>query len=446
MTSFSPAAAQAFTRFGFGARPDDQSPADPIAWLTSQITGPDTAPVSTLPTLQQSLTLINNWITSTPFNSPQSQAYAAKAWAQMGMEQQAFLANAVTTQAPFRERLVWFWSNHYAIMAGANGNMLATSGNYVREAIRANMTGTIAQMLQAAVLHPAMIYSLNANFSFGPQSPRAIAMAKNGNFVTINENLGRETLELYSVGINAGYTQADVDGMAYLLSGIDVNTAPGAPLGTFYNLQKQQPGNFTVMGITYPGTLPGLMSALQTLGTHPATYLHLATKLVSHFTSDTPAAADIAVVVNALTSTGGSLPAAHQALIGLQNAWVPFQKFRTPADLLVASLRATNTTAVTMPAVLNFWVSGMGQPTWCPPFPNGWSDQAAEWTGPGPCLLRARWANQLAQQLPGGLATTGLAASLGPLVSSRTASFLRGITDPKEQLALLFCSPEFQRR
>ena len=109
----------------------------------------------------------------------------------MAMEQQTCLANAVTTKTPFRERLVWFWTNHYAIMAGAGGPMLVTSGPYVRDAIRANMTGTIAQMLQAALLHPAMIYSLNANLSVGPKSPRAVAAAARGNIVTINENLGR---------------------------------------------------------------------------------------------------------------------------------------------------------------------------------------------------------------------------------------------------------------
>ena len=445
MTTYTQAAAQAFTRFGFGGRPDDQIPADPIAWLTTQVTGPDATPVSTMPTLQQGLTLWNSWI-SVPRNSPQELAWAAQARANMAMEQQTFLANAVTTTTPFRERLVWFWANHYAIMAGSGGQMLLTSGPYVRDGIRANMTGTIAQMLQATVLHPAMVFSLNAIASFGPQSPRALGMAKHGNAVTINENLGRETLELYSVGIDAGYTQADVDALAYLLSGLDVNSAPGAPLGTYYNFQKQQPGNFTLMGTTYPGTLPGLMGALQTLGTHPATYQHLATKLVSHFTSDTPSAADVATVYAALASTGGSLPAAHQALIGLQNAWVPFQKLRTPADLVVASLRAANVTAATIPTWAGNALTAMGQPTWYPPFPNGWSDQAASWTGPGPCLLRARFANQLAHYLPGVSPAQALAASLGPLATSSTASAVGAVSNQQEQLTLLFCSPEFQRR
>jgi uncharacterized protein (DUF1800 family) len=444
MTAYSQSAAQAFNRFGFGGRPDDAIPADPMAWLANQITCADQAPTG-LPTLQQNLTLINNFLTA-PFLSALSQTYAAQMWAVMGTELQSFLSNAVTTKIPFRERLVWFWSNHYAVQAGANGVMLATSGSYIRDAIRPNMTGTISQMLQSAVLHPAMIYSLNANLSVGPLSPRAIAMAKNGNIVTINENLAREVLELYSVGVSAGYTQADVDALAYLLSGIDVNTAAGAPLGTFYNLQKQQPGSVTLMGITFPGTLPGLMSALNMLGTHPATYAHLATKLVAHFTSDTPTAADIAVVTTALTTSGGSLTAAHTALIGLKNAWIPLQKLRTPADLVVATLRAVNTTTATMPSTINYWLTILGQPTWCPPFPNGWSDEAAPWSGPAPALLRARWANFFATQVKTSTAAQAMAASVGPLLAPRTTTLINGTTNAREQLTLLFCSSEFQRR
>jgi uncharacterized protein (DUF1800 family) len=445
MTAFSPSAAQAFTRFGFGGRPDDTVPADPIAWLTHQVTCADTAPVAGLPTLQQGLTMINNWLTA-PFLSSAAGAAGNLMWSAMGQETQSFLANAITTQIPFRERLVWFWSNHYAVMAGANGAMLTTSGPFVRNAIRPNMTGTIAQMLQSVVMHPAMIYSLNANTSVGPLSALGITRGKNGNPVTINENLGREILELYSVGINAGYTQADVDALAYLLSGLDVNIVPGSTQGTIYNPQKQQPGNFTLMGITYPGTQSGLMSALQMLGTHPCTYAHLATKLVAHFTSDTPTAADIAVVTSALATSGGSLPAAHLAIIGLQNAWVPLQKLRTPADLMVATLRATNFTAANMPANLNNWLVIMGQATWCPPFPNGWSDATGPWSGPAPALLRARWANYFAGQVSGVSAAQAMATSVAPLLSGNSTTLINRTTNAHEQLTLLFCCAEFQRR
>lgn len=447
MTPYTQSAAQAFNRFGFGGRPDDTVPASPMAWLSNQITCEDTAPApgGSLLTLPQALTMVNN-VQTAPFLSVQQQAATALLWVAMAAEEQSFLATAITTKTPFRERLVWFWSNHYAVMAGAHGPMLGVSGTYVRDAIRPNMTGTIAQMLQAAVLHPAMIYSLNANFSIGPQSPMGITHTKNGNPVTINENLGREILELYSVGITAGYTQADVDALAYLLSGIDVNLVPCSTQGTIYNPQKAQPGNFTLMGITYPGTQVGLMSALQMLGTNPCTYAHLASKLVAHFTSDTPTAADIAVVTNALQNSGGSLPAAHHAIIGLQNAWVPFQKLRTPVDLVVAAARAGNITAATMPSNLNYWMTVMGQPTWCPPFPNGWSDDAAPWCGPAPALLRMGFCNFFAGMLTGTSTAQTLAASIGPLVTAASSKLITSSINVREQLTMLFGCPEFQRR
>jgi uncharacterized protein (DUF1800 family) len=324
--------------------------------------------------------------------------------------------------------------------------LLVSSGTYVHDAIRPNMTGTIAQMLQSVVMHPAMILSLNADTSVGPLSPLGIKTANQGAPQKLNENLGREILELYTVGLTANYTQADVDALAYLLSGLDVNYSPNAPLGTFYNLNKQQPGNFTLLGITFPGTLPGLMSALQMLGTHPDTYTHLATKLVTHFTSDTPSPADVAVVAHAFASTGGSLPAAHQAIIGLQNAWVPLQKLRTPADLTIAALRAMNATAATVPSSIDWFISAMGQPTWCPPFPNGWSDLAAPWSGPGQMLLRAGCMNELAQLVPGANPVQAASATIAPLISTVTSNFIGRAKSLTEQLALLLCSSEFQRR
>jgi uncharacterized protein (DUF1800 family) len=332
----------------------------------------------------------------------------------------------------------------------------AVAGPYVRGAIRAHMTGTITDMLQAVIFHPAMLWSLDAPESIGPNSITGLGAARRGIVANINENLGRETLELYTIGINEGYTQADVDGLAYLLSGLDVNIFPGGGLGTYYNTDKQQPGTFQLLGHNFPGTRAGLMSALHVLGTHPATYQHLATKLVTHFVSDAPQAADVQTVADAFASSGGSLPAAHAALIGLQNAWTPLQKLRTPADIVIAALRAMNVTQAELAkpdgplAPFADWLLGLGQPTWSPPFPNGWSDLAADWTGPGPMAVRADWANAFGYYCannPAGITPLqARQASVAPLLSQRTVSFLDKLSSAKEQFTLLFCSSEFQRR
>jgi uncharacterized protein (DUF1800 family) len=242
-----------------------------------------------------------------------------------------------------------------------------------------------------------------------------------------------------------------VDALAYLLTGADININPNTPpLGSFYNTSKQQPGNFTVLGTTFPGTLSGLGSALQFLGTHPYTYMHLATKLVTHFVSDSPSQADIQTVANAFAATGGSLPAAHAAIVGLSSAWVPLQKIKTPHDFLISALRAANVTAQTMPANVDNSLTAMSQPTWRPPFPNGWSDFAADWTGAESMLMRGDWSNGFANQMAKGLTgvdpKTMALSCVAPLMSQRTISILEGLATTQQQYASIILSSEFQRR
>ncbi len=437
------AAAQAFTRFGLGGRPDDAVPGDAVGWLRAQLAQPDPTPVAGMPTAADGLGLINAMLSHQAGTSGRSTATAAVV-AHFDFEAQTFLANAVTAAAPFRERLVWFWANHFAVMASPYV-VSATAGAYVRDAIRPYVTATFADMLQAVMTHAAMITSLNNDQSVGPLSQRALIAAKVGRAaLNINENLGRETLELYTVGVGAGYAQADVDAMAYLLTGRTIN-AKQAPFGAIYDPTSAQPGNQVLMGNTYPGTSAGCSAALQWLGTHPLTYQRLAAKLATHFISDTPAAADVAAIYNALAATGGNLDAAAQALIGLPNAWTPLTKLRTPLDFAVATLRALGVTAATAPSI-DPVVSAMGQPTWCPPFPNGWSDLSADWTSPEGVMMRMDWVNQLCGGLTGISPSAIAAASLGPLLSASTAAAVNGAGSPASQLTLLFCSPEWQRR
>jgi uncharacterized protein (DUF1800 family) len=438
-----PIVAQAFTRFGFGGRPDDTIPDNAMDWLSAQLTCPDDAP----PGISTRIGLILAFETETaPLGSTRRQHLIAQLFATYQAEVQSILSYAVTTKIPFRERLVWFWANHFAVMVDHGYATRACAGAYVRDAIRPHITGTIADMLQAAILSPAMMTSLNGEDSVGPQSTMAIEADKKGVFLDINENLARETLELYSLGYNQGYVQADVDALAYLLSGIDVNGNPDKPYGAFYNAAKQQPGSVTLMGTVYPCTLSGLVSALRMLGTHPNTYLHLATELVTHFVSDTPLPADIETVYTAFATTGGSLVAGHQAVIGLKNAWVPMQKLRTPVDLCVAALRATGADAGTINAQLWGWPGALGQPIWHPPFPDGWSDLASDWNGPAAMMLRSDWASWFSGTVTGSTPAQAVLASVAPFLSARTAAALANATSQQEQFTLLFCSPEFQRR
>ncbi len=429
--------AHAFNRFGLGGRPDDSIPSSTVAWLTGQLTGTDPL-ISAGPSLNTCLGYVQA-ITSSPPHSTQNATARTALNTLLSNEQNTWVQGAVATQTPFRERLVRFWANHFAIQSGAGFVAQATAGCFIRQAIRPYVNDTFVNMLLAVIQHPAMLDSLNNDVSIGPHSTRGISSGAG-----FNENLGRETLELFTVGIGAGYTQGDVDALALMLTGWTVNTAPPSQ-GFVIDSNAHEPGPQTLMGVTYPGTVFDAYEALLFLGTHPATYNHIATKLVAHFCSDTPDPNDIAVVVNALSTTGGSLTAAYNAIIGLSSAWVPQTKLRTPADFIMAAMRSV----AAQPFTAKSAVAGnksLGEEIWSPPFPNGWSDFGADWAAPSQMMLRTNWANAFATGFnkvdPAATAQT----ALGPLISPATTAMLARVTATHDKLVVLFCSPEFQRR
>lgn len=426
--------AHAFNRFGLGGRPDDTIPADPIAWLTKQLTGPD--PLSNAaPTTASGLGLVAT-LNAAPAHTPQRTAAQTAVNKRFSIEQQASLMASITTATPFRERLVRFWANHFAILGGASSVTQTCSGSFVREAIRPYVTDTFVNMLLAVMQHPAMLSSLNNDVSVGPQSPRALASGGG-----INENLGREALELFTVGLAAGYTQDDVDALAYMLTGWTISyTAPTQ--GFIISADMHQPGPQTMLGQTYPGTVFDAYQALTYLGTHPNTYTHIATKLVEHFCADSPDPNDVAAVTAALASSGGSLMAAYTAVIGLDSPWVPQTKFRNPQDFALAAYRSV---AANPSAVAND-VASLGQAVWRPTFPNGYSDLGADWASPAQMMLRTNWVNEICTRFgnvdPNATANT----ALGALINPATTAMLGRVTKTHDKLTILFCSPDFQRR
>jgi uncharacterized protein (DUF1800 family) len=127
--------------------------------------------------------------------------------------------HSVATQAPFVERLVLFWSNHFAISAAKREHLLLLAGDFERIAIRPYVLGSFYDMLQAVVSHPAMILYLDNQFSAGPNSRQGKRRGAG-----LNENLAREILELHTLGVDAGYTQQDVTNFARILTGWSTST------------------------------------------------------------------------------------------------------------------------------------------------------------------------------------------------------------------------------
>jgi uncharacterized protein (DUF1800 family) len=424
---------QAIIRFGLGQRGMQTAPADPAAWLAGQLSGPDTAAFPPdLPSASDGLIILRE---QNKFHLPPNQSLVYPLYE---LDVKAQTDQLLTTDAPFREHLVWFWANHFTVSI-RQGGTAATVGPYVREAIRPNVTNPFFAMLLSVMRHPAMLMYLENEHSVGPNSPIGL---QDG--LGLNENLARECLELHTVSPASGYTQQDVTEFAKILTGWSVDHKAAQP-GFIFREAAHEPGSKTLMGRTFPpGEVGGIM-ALDFLANHPATHHHLATRLASQFVADVPAPDAVSTIEGVLRDTQGDLGAAALAVTQLPAAWMPLTKFRTPQDFAVAALRLLDLPDSDRPRVQGVF-AGLGQPLWNAPLPNGWSDQTSDWASPDGIMRRIGWsygvAGHVGEQDPMQLAS----AALGPYLGGATAAQIQHAGSRREALTLLFASPEFQRR
>ena len=364
-----------------------------------------------------------------PGKSRSAALFKAQAAAQLG--------NAVTTPAPFRERLVWFWSNHFAV-SRRQGQCAAVAAAFVEEAIRPHVTGRFADMVLAVMRHPAMLLYLDNAGSFGPDSPVGQKTHRG-----LNENLARECMELHTVSPPAGYTQADVTSFAKILTGWSVDLKADPP-GFRYRPLAHEPGVQTVLQQQFPPDEAGGVAALEFLADHPATHRFLATKLVRHFVADDPPPDAVRAIEAVLRDTRGDLGAASAALVTLDDAWQPLTKLRTPMDFVIASVRALDVPPDQIP-MLGI-LGGLGQPLWTAPAPNGWPDRAADWAAPEAMLRRIDWASGFAGRIGSRDVVEIADTALGPLLRPETREAISRAGSRRDAMTLLLTSPEFQRR
>lgn len=445
-----PRAAIAAIRFGLGRRPGEPVPGDPEAWLTGQLQAapqPEEAP--DLPDFAGIAAAFTEDRNDRVALSAAAEPPPVQAMVRIGpprvilleqAEQRAQAALLLTTEAPFRERLACFWANHFAINARRGPVVGAHAGHMLRTAIRPHVTGPFATLLEAAVLHPAMLAYLDNSQSVGPNSRAGL-----GRRLGLNENLARELLELHTLSPAAGYSQADVTEMARILTGWTVRAAQ-PPGGAFFLPNRHEPGEKVVLGHRFEAGEEAAREALRFLANHPATHRHIATKLVRHFVADAPPPGAVRRVEGALRDTGGDLGAASAALVATPEAWeAPLSKLRSPQDYVVAVLRAVGSPPPPGQAV-PFAMGLLGQPLWQVPAPDGWPDTAPAWTAPEAMLRRVEWAHGVAGRFARLNARDLAAELLGPLAAPATLTELARAGSARDALTLLLTSPEFQRR
>jgi uncharacterized protein (DUF1800 family) len=150
---------------------------------------------------------------------------------------------------------VYFWSNHFAVSVDKFA-VLGIAGSFEREAIRPHVMGRFHDLLLAVETHPAMLLYLDNQQSIGPDSMVARRAANRGRTVGLNENLAREILELHTLGVDGGYTQADVTSFAKVLTGWSIGGGEGrlagGAIGTFFfRPEVHEPGAQTVVRRRY---------------------------------------------------------------------------------------------------------------------------------------------------------------------------------------------------
>ena len=360
---------------------------------------------------------------------------------------------ALTTQ-PFAERLVHFWCNHFAVSAD-KGAIYGVAGTLENEAIRPHVNGRFIDLLTAVEQHPAMIAFLDNQYSVGADSEAAQFAARHNakRQFGINENLAREILELHTLGVNGGYSQADVTSFAQIITGWSIGGGKGrlagGETGRFYFREDMhEPGRKIFMGKTYmqEGQAQG-EAVLADLAMHRATARFIATKLARHFIADDPPPAAVERISQAYLKSGGDLPRVYAALIDSPDAWnAEARKFKTPEDFVFSSFRALNMVPREPQEVIRSFEL-LGQRQYTPGSPAGWGDTAKNWDGPDALMHRVIWATRVAERYDLGVDPVDLAASsLGGYARPDTLTALRRAASGSQALALLLMSPDFQRR
>jgi uncharacterized protein (DUF1800 family) len=391
-----------------------------------------------------------------------------------------------------QEVMTAFWFNHFNIFA-AKGLDLIWAGGFEREAIRPHTMGRFRDLLGATVRHPAMLFYLD---NWQNSAPRG--GVKNARFAGINENYARELMELHTLGVNGGYTQADVIALAHILTGWGLARrdafrplqrrrlgAAGAvidPDGFFFDPRRHDFDDKLFLGHRIAGT--GIAEgerALDLLAAHPATAHHLGFKRAQYFVADAPPGGLVERMARRYLETDGQLREILAALFTRSEFWderYRGRKFKRPYEYVLSAARLSGT------AVSNFrpligWMQQMGMIPYGHETPDGYRQIEEAWLNPDGMMMRLSFAVALGSgQMPldtpdfeedddGGLGghlrrvafadrrgvdahrapldAAAMAASLGAALSPRTIAAVSE-APARLQAALILGSPEFMMR
>jgi hypothetical protein len=341
--------------------------------------------------------------------------------------QQAKLLRALYSERQLQEVMTDFWFNHFNIYLNKDADQYLVTA-YERDVIRAHALGKFKDLLVATAQSPAMLFYLDNWLSMGPKSPAALAANKGkpgqailGQAVLgLNENYGREVMELHTLSVNGGYTQHDVTELARVLTGWTIQPLEQGAAFQF-DAKKHDPGDKIVLGQTIPenGINEG-MQVLDMLAHHPNTAKFIAKKLAMRFVADEPPPALVDRLAQKFLSTDGDIREVLRTLFKSPEFWSAKAyraKVKTPFEFVVSSLRATGTdlnNSGPMVGILN----KMGMPLYQMVPPTGYSMTASTWMNSEALIDRMNYALALSNGQVGGTNfDAGRLLALGTLTS-----------------------------
>ncbi len=331
-------------------------------------------------------------------------------------EMQVRLLRDIYSERQLEAVMTDFWLNHFNVYVRKNQNEPYLIPAYERDVIRPNALGKFEDLLVATAKSPAMLMYLDNWQSIGPDSaaaknaPRYAALARNPQVKAalkdrgLNENYGRELMELHTLGVNGGYTQKDVTEVAKVFTGWGIDQ----PLrgGEFqFDERKHEPGSKTVLGQTIKenGMNEGL-EVLHMLASSPATAKFISTKLAVRFVSDDPPPALVDRMTQAYLKSDGDIKTVLRTMFESPEFWAPAAeraKVKTPEEFVVSAVRASGAQVNNSLALVTA-LDKLGMPLYGMQTPNGYSWKSDGWVSTGALVSRMNFALVLAgDRLPG---------------------------------------------